>query len=64
MASLSPVPSRQQSLTIQNFGTQGAAKAKGKKKASAMLSDDEDTADDDSASEGEWAPKVGYFKML
>ena len=37
---------------------QAAAKAKGKKKASAMLSDDEETADDDSMSEGEWAPKV------
>ncbi len=41
---------------------QGAAKAKGKKKASAMLSDDEDSAGDDSESEGEWAPKVSHFQ--
>ena len=37
---------------------QAAAKGKGKKKVAAMLSDDEDTAGEDSASEGEWAPKV------
>ena len=49
---------------------QAAAKGKGKKKV-AMLSDDEDTAEEDSASEGEWAPKVralatfaGYLMAL
>ena len=37
---------------------QAAAKGKGKKKATAMLSEDEDSVDEDSASEGDWAPKV------
>ena len=37
---------------------QAAAKGKGKKKAAAMLSEDEDSAAEDSASEGDWAPKV------